>query len=135
MDIANYRAVCLLSVFSKVNENAFFNRLNKFIDNNNILYKYQFGFRKGLSTQDATVSFTNYILEQLDKNQKVLGIFFDFTRAFDMVDHSILLKMVYYYGIRGPAYNWLCSYLSNRTQEVILKFGTSDYHPICGLYG
>ena len=128
MDIANYRAVCLLSVFSKVYENAFFNRLNKFIDNNNILYKYQFGFRKGLSTQDATVSFTNYILEQLDKNQKVVGIFFDFTRAFDMVDHSILLKKVYNYGIRGPAYNWLCSYLTNRTQKVILKSGTSEYH-------
>lgn len=128
MDIANYRAVCLLSVFSKVYENAFYNRLIKFINNNNIFYKYQFGFRKGLSTQDAMVSFINYILEQLDKNQKVVGIFFDFTRAFDMVDHSILLKKIYNYGIRGPAYNWLCSYLSNRTQKVILKSGAKEYH-------
>ena len=45
-----------------------------------------------------------------------------------MVDHSILLKKVYNYGIRGPAYNWLCFYLTNRTQKVILKSGTSEYH-------
>lgn len=120
----NYRPIALLSVFSKIFEKAFLLRLNSFLDRYDILTSRQYGFRKSRSTQDAIVSFYNKILDSFDKHQKSAGIFFDLSKAFDTINHKLLLQKLNAYGIRGSALEWLKSYLSGRTQSVqIIKNG------------
>ena len=79
-------------------------RLYSYLNNHHILYDYQFGFRKGHSTTLALRDVLDQIYNQLDSNRKVLGIFLDLQKAFDTVDHQILLAKLYNYGIRGIIY-------------------------------
>jgi len=88
--------------------------LYDFLDLNNILYDYQFGFCKGHSTHHAIISLTEAIRDSLDKNEYAVGIFVDLQKAFDTVEHSILLKKLNHYGIRGVANKLIKSYLSGR---------------------
>ena len=82
-------------------------QLVSFIERNKILYNYQFGFRKLYSTTMALIEFPDNIHRLLDEGNYVIGIFIDFTKAFDTVDHEILLHKLYRYGIRGHANNFL----------------------------
>jgi hypothetical protein len=115
---SNYRPISVLPVLSKILERAIYNRMTSFINKYNILSNKQFGFRKNSSTNHALIHYHNNITHLLDNSQFVLSVFIDLKKAFDTVNHDILLNKLYYYGIRGPCYNLLQSYLQNRTQKV-----------------
>ena len=84
-----------------------------FIDNNKILYKNQYGFRKQMSTSLAIIEILEEITNSPDNHEATVGVFIDLKKAFDTVDHSILIEKFYHYGIRGIANTWICSYLMN----------------------
>ena len=92
MVFSNYRPVSVLPVFSKLLERLMYNRLISFINENKLLYDYQFGFQKGKSTYMAMVMVIDKISDALDRGDCVIGVFLDFSKAFDSVDHKILLQ-------------------------------------------
>ena len=130
----NYRPVSLLTVLSKVFEKIMYNRLLNFLDTYDILFKNQFGFRKNHSTYMAMMLLMEEITKSLENGEYVIGIFLDFSKAFDTVDHDILLRKLYHYGIRGNALQWFESYLKNRKQFVTYNGVSSDTKLItCGV--
>ena len=120
---SNFRPISLRSNLNKILEKLMFKRVHSFLEKENIIYNNQFGFRPKHSTNHALISITEQIRETLDSGQYACGIFIDFKKAFDTVNHNILLKKLDRYGIRGIALDWFKSYLSNRLQFVsILGF-------------
>ena len=117
----NYRPISLLSVFSKILEKLMYERLYDYLTMKQILYEYQFGFQKNKSTYMALISLTDEITRAMENGDVCIGVFIDFRKAFDTVDHNILLEKLYHYGVRDVAYNWLHSYLTERQQFV--EFG------------
>ena len=97
----NYRPICLNIQFSKILEKLFFSRLLSFCDFHNIISSSQFGFRKGLSALHAIESLQKAIIDSLISNKYCVGLFIDLKKAFDTVNHEILLKKLDFYGIRG----------------------------------
>ena len=114
--MSNYRPISLLPIFSKILEKLMYTRVMSFIQKYNILYKNQFGFQKGMSTEFAINALVDNIVQCLENKETGYCIFLDFAKAFDTVNHQILLKKLEYYGIRGTALKWFTSYLSNRMQ-------------------
>ena len=100
-------------------------RLISFFDKHNI-YRKQFGFRKKHSTRHTILMITDRIQRAIKEGKYSCGIFLDFSKAFDTVDHSILIKKLIHYGIRGIAIQWFTSYLSNRRQFVSIGKVNSD---------
>ena len=99
-----------------------------------VLYKFQFGFRKKYSTNHALLSIVEEIRENLDNKTFACGVFIDLEKAFDTVNHSILLGKLEHYGIRGIANDWFRSYLTSREQRVKLNNVTSNFSDItCGV--
>ena len=134
MVFSNYRPVSVLPIFSKLLERLVYNRLIKFINDNKLLYDYQFGFQRGKSTQLAVMMLVDKITEALDNKECVIGIFLDFSKAFDTVDHEILLLKLEKYGIQGTELQWLNDYLSNRRQYVTCSNYKSSFGTItCGV--
>ena len=130
----HYRPVSLLTILSKVFERLMYDRLFEFLDKLSVLYKDQFGFRKNHSTHMAVLSLIDRLTNAVEDGEYVIGIFLDFSKAFDTVDHDILLETSYHYGIRGCAHNWLTNYLSNRKQFVTYNGTQSDKQTIkCGV--
>ena len=100
----------------------------------NIIYKYQFGFRKRYSTNHALLSIVEQIRSNLDKNKFACGVFVDLQKAFDTVDHKILISKLLHYGIKGFTNKWLISYLTNRSQSVSLNGAISNEMMVsCGV--
>ena len=114
----NYRPISLLPVFSKILERLMYNKVFHFLVRQSILFKSQYGFRKGHSTTHATLDFLKTIESALEDGQAAVGVFCDLSKAFDTLDHKILLKKLDHYGIRGGCLSWFSSYLSNRKQYV-----------------
>ena len=99
-------------------------RLNKYISENAISHSSQYGFREKLSTSMALLKLTEDVSRSIDDGNLTVGVFIDLAKAFDTVDHKILLNKLNHYGIRGVVNNWFNSYLSNREQFV--KIGESN---------
>jgi len=95
-------------------------RISDFLEKHNILYKYQFGFRKYHSTSIALIDMIDNIYDNMDKKNTTIGVFLDLQKAFDTVDHEILLYKMYLYGVRGIVLHWFRDYLTNRQQFVKL---------------
>ena len=116
-----YRPISLLSNINKIFEKLVYSRIYSFLNLHNCIYELQFGFRAKHSTNHALLSLTETIREALDNSNFAYGIFIDLQKAFDTVDHQILLRKLEHYGIRGLANNWFKSYLSNRQQFVSIN--------------
>lgn len=132
---SNYRPVSILPVCSKILEKVIYNRLLNYLNEHHILYSKQFGFRNKHSTNHALIQLIDQISNAINDNQFTLGIFLDFSKAFDTVNHKILLAKLEYYGISGLALSWFNSYLTNRKQFTVLTDNVqSDYSNIvCGV--
>ena len=105
-----------------------------YITNNKLLYEYQFGFQKGKSTHLALILLVDKITELLDRGECVIGVFLDFAKAFEAMDHNILLMKLEKYGIKGTALQWFCDYLSIRTQYATYNEHVSNQEKIlCGV--
>ena len=100
-DSINYRPISLLLVLSKVFEKLVYTRMISFIDKNKIISSFQFGFRHNHSTNHAIIHLTDLISNYLDNSHKIAGIFLDLSKAFDSLDHDVLLQKLYAYGFRG----------------------------------
>ena len=122
----NYRPITLLSNISKIIEKIMHQRLNKFLEENNCFYNLQFGLHLNLSTNNALLSIIENIQTDLDNGDFAAGVFIDLKKAFDTVDHDILLKKLEYYGVRGLLKDWFQSYLKNRKQFVSVNNSTSN---------
>ena len=120
-NLDNYRPITLLSIFDKIIEKLMHIRLYSFLQENNILYEKQYGFRKNNSTTYALIDISEKIKESIDQKKYGCGIFIDLRKAFDTVNHEILLKKLDHVGIRGVAIEWFRSYLTNRKQFVYLN--------------
>ena len=115
---SNYRPISLLPFFSKVLERLMYNRLYNFLTEHNILSMNQFGFRKKYSTFLALMDLVDNISKNIDDGNYSIGIFHDLSKAFDTIDHTILLDKLCRYGIRGITLNWFKHYLNDRKQFV-----------------
>ena len=120
-NISNYRPIAILPTFSKLFERCIVNRLNDFLCKSDIIYDKQFGFIKGKSTSDAFVELTEYIYRCLNNKEHCISIFLDLTKAFDTVNHEVLLGKLERYGVRGLPLQWLSSYLKDRQQCVSIN--------------
>ena len=114
----NYRPISLLPAVSKVIEKVVFIQVYDYFDKNRLFYKNQYGFRKLHSTELASLEISDIICEGMDKGKIPLSIFLDLSKAFDTLDHQILLSKLKYYGLDNTALNWFKSYLTDRTQYV-----------------
>ena len=130
----NYRTVSVLCVLLKVFGKIMYNRVSAFLEIFKILHENQYGFRKISSTHLALLSFIDKVIQAIEKGECAIGIFLDFSKAFDTVDHDILLDKLDHYGIRGCALSWFKSYLSCRTQYVTYNGNESSRQMIkCGV--
>ena len=116
--LSNYRPISLLPVISKIFERAMFVQLYTYFKDNNLFCKNQYGFLQGLSTELAAMELTDRIVKDMDMGKIPLNIYIDLSKAFDTLDHSILIRKLHFYGINGTTLNLFESYLSNRKQYV-----------------
>ena len=122
----NYRPVSLTSHLTKLFERILRRKLVHHIEANQLLSDNQHAFRSGRSCLSQLLQHIEYVLETLEKKYNIDVIYLDFSKAFDKVDHKILLKKVKQFGISGKIYTWLENFLSNRYQQVIVDGILSD---------
>ena len=133
-ELNNYRPISLLPIFDKIIEKVMHKQLYTFLEVNNIIFKNQFGFRKKCSTAHSLIEITEKIKCSIDSSKFGCGIFIDLKKAFDTVNHQILLQKLEHYGIRGSILKWFESYLTNRKQYVFYNGVSSDVKVIsCGV--
>jgi hypothetical protein len=116
----NYRPISILSVFSKLLERIIYNKLNKYLKTNQIINRGQYGFQKQHATEHAILDLSNRISKSFKQKKFTLGIFIDLSKAFDTVNHEILLTKMENYGIKNQALKWFKNYLNDRHQCVII---------------
>ena len=117
-DLGNYRPISVLPVISRVLEKCINTRVYDHLELHNLLNPIQFGFRKGRTTEMALSYITSVINGALDNKLRVAGLFLDLVKAFDTVDHQLLLRKCEFYGLRGATLALLCDYLQNREHYV-----------------
>ncbi|XP_075158076.1 uncharacterized protein LOC142231348 [Haematobia irritans] len=129
--VTDFRPVAVLPIIDKIFEKIICNQFSQFLNENNILYENQFGFTKGCGTDAALVYVIEYICAGLDSGYKgVAGVFFDYSKAFDLVQHDILLEKLRYIGVSGRTVELLKDYLSNRFQYVQVGESKSNKLPV-----
>ena len=126
----NYRPISLISNLSKIIEKIVYSRLYLFLEQEELLYSRQFGFCSNHSTTDALIDITEKIKEACDNKLYSCGVFLDLQKAFDTVNHNILLQKLTYYGVRGLANNWFRTFISQHVQFTSINKANSDPHLI-----
>lgn len=126
LDPNNYRPISLLSNFNRIFEKLMYTRMTSFIEGNELIYEAQYGFRKSHSTKHAILDIINAIQTNMDKRLFSCGVFIDLKKAFDTVDHYILLNKLYFYGFRGIINDWFSSYLRGRMLTTEIGTCVSD---------
>ena len=133
-DLGNYRPISLLTSFSKVLEKVVYSRTIKFLNDHNILVDTQFGFRKKHSTTHAVLLLIDQVVKAIEAKSHTVGVFLDHSKAFDTINHEILMYKLFHYGIRGRALEWFRDYLTNRLQFVHINDSNSSTQNItCGV--
>ena len=133
-DPSNYRPISLLNCFDKVFEKLINRQLKDYLKRYDLLYEYQYAFREGYSTDLALMHFNDYVTKEIDKGNFILTLFVDLKKAFDTVNHLILLKKLEHYGIRGHCNMFFESYLSDRQQYVHCNnVNSSVSNMVCGV--
>jgi Reverse transcriptase (RNA-dependent DNA polymerase). len=127
INIWNCRPISLLTSFLKIFEKVIFNRLCRHVNHNNILLIEQFRFRKWLSTELVSYNLVNSILSALNNKLVVGGIFCDLQKAFDCVNHSVLLFKIEFCGISGKANNLIKLCLQDRFRRVLKVYDLREY--------
>ena len=123
---SNFRPISNLSVFNKIFEKLTYQRIENFLNLYNVLTPLQFGFRKGKNTTLAIFSFLSHVLNSFNKRTFCIALFLDLRKAFDTVDHNVLLYKLSLYGFRGQALEFIRSYLTDRQQYVEVNGKKSD---------
>lgn len=123
--IENYRPISIINTLGKLLEKIVYNNVYPIISKG--ISSSQHGFMKNRSTLSNLTIFSNFVLEKMENGGQIDVIYTDFEKAFDRVDHTILLNKLYSLGIRGDLFRWITSYLSNRSQAVVLGGYKSDF--------
>ena len=124
--VKNYRPISILPSVSKIVERIVYKQLFEHLTLNKILVDEQFGFRPNRSPQKAILKLLDYIINALDNNEACIGVFLDLSKAFDALDHNILLDKLRHYGVRNKELEWFKNYLYNRKQFVEIGVDKSD---------
>lgn len=120
-EVCNYRPISILPVVSKIAEKVIAEQLKEHLNKNKMLHPMQFGYRKHHSTETACCYFIEVVKAKLEKGGVVGAVFLDLSKAFDMVNHSVLLRKLSNYNLSLSALQWVESYLSDRVQCVRVK--------------
>jgi hypothetical protein len=134
--LKNYRPISLLPAFSKIFEKVMFNKIMSYLNSKQIFYEHQYGFRSKHSTIHPILHLLNTCAEVNNRQPKKLtmSIFCDLSKAFDVINHDILMHKLEFYGIRGIAKTWLSNYLTERKQYVEIENNKSNMCSIeCGV--
>ena len=126
----NYRLISLLPIFSKIMERLIYNKVFDFFVRYEILFESQYGFRSGRNTCHATLDFVKTIEDAIEQNSYSIGVFLDLSKAFDTLNHEILLMKLSHYDIQGKEWQWFQSYLHGRCQYVELNGHKSTTMPL-----
>ena len=120
-DPRNYRTISLLPLIFKLIEKAIHIQTQEYLDKNGLIYKFQSGVRNNFSTDSCLVQLTDYTIKGMDKEQHTGMILIDLQKAFDTLDHDVLLKKMECVGFKKPVIKWFKSYLSNRKFSVSVE--------------
>ena len=104
----------LLTFFSKLLEKLTYTWIIKFVETHKILSKHQYGFRKNRSTEHTIIEYVDKVSRAIDEGKYSMGVFLDLSKAFDTINHQILISKLEHYGIRGICQSWFTNYLSDR---------------------
>ena len=126
-ELLNYRPISILNSFSKILEKVIHNQLQDHLNKHGILAQEQFGFRPNSTTNEAMYKLINETLNALNNKLIVGGIFFDLKKAFDCLNHDILLSRLQFYGVKGTPRSWIASYLQNRYMRVHITDNKSNH--------
>ena len=114
---SNYRPISILPTLSKILEKAVYSQLYHYLTTNDLLTKKQFGFRKGFSTESALTTFADEVLLNKEQGKLCGAVFLDLIKAFDTVDHGILLSKLFSIGLSGNYLQWFRSYVTERKER------------------
>ena len=123
---SNYRPISILSPLSKIFEKCIHDQLYYYFDSHKLFSPDQYGFKKNSSTSDAVLDIYNCLLENLDNKLTTCSVFLDLAKAFDTINHTILLRQLEKYGIRGLPLSLMKNYLTNRKQYTLVS-GTKSH--------
>lgn len=128
--LSNYRPISIIPFFSKCIEKLLHNRMTSFLNKHDIITPFQFGFTKGKSTESALLTQKEIILNSFEERCYTLGVFIDYSKAFDCINHETLCLKLEHYGFRGCFLKLLKSYLEHRQQQVVVNGYHSETKPI-----
>ena len=130
----NYRPISLLPLPGKLLEKIVHDRISNYLENHTLLDPNQGGFRKNNSTINSISNFTDHIYNSINEKQVSISIVIDFSKAFDNVNHKMLLEKLEHLGIKHKSLLWIKNYLTNRRQRTLINNVYSDYGKIeCGV--